>query len=96
MPQEIPLPPNKQLDNKTHTDVKFPQPFDVTIQLVGDKSTLTDIVFLLAYVRDMIVNKQSGEIRVNVGKHLDSEYFGFTVNGEPVAKIKAEKFIDIN
>ena len=96
MQQEIPLPPNVQLTNAVHTDVKFPQPFDMTMQLVGDKSTLTEIVFLIAYIRDVILSHQPAKINLDIGQHLNSAYFGFTVNGEPVADIKAQKNISIN
>ena len=88
------LPEN--INNSVHTDAHFKNHFDVTIQMFGDKSTLTEICFLISFIRDMIMNGKSGNITVEVGKHIDSDFFGFTVNGEPMAKVKAEPTISIN
>lgn len=72
------------------------QHFDADIKIFGEKSTLTQIVFLLAFVRDMIQQKKSGDIVVSVGKHMTSDVFSFTVNDQEVPQMIAEKRLEIN
>lgn len=91
---EVKLPEN--IDNSVHTDAHLKNHFDVTVQMFGDKSTLTEVCFLIAYIRDMIMNGRSGDIKVEVGKHVSSDFFGFTVNGEPMAKVIAQPTISVN
>ena len=74
----------------------YSQHFEADIQLFGDKTTLTQIVFLLAYLRHYIQTKTPGEIKVSVGKHLETEAFNFSVNGEEIQQVVPQKEIEIN
>ena len=75
---------------------QYSQHFEADIQMFGDKTTLTQIVILLAYIRSLIQAKTSGEIKVSVGKNLESEMFTFSVNGEEVPQMIASPEVEIN
>lgn len=74
----------------------YSQHFEADIQMFGDKTTLTQIVVLLSFLRWHIQNKTPGEIKVSVGKNLETEAFSFSVNGQEVPHIVAQKEIEIN
>ena len=74
----------------------YSQHFEANIDMFGDKTTLTQIVVLLSFLRWHIQNKEPGEIKVSVGKHLETETFSFSVNGQTIPQIVAEKEIEIN
>lgn len=74
----------------------YSQHFEADIQMFGDKTTLTQIVILLSYLRYHIQNKIPGDIKVSVGKHLETEAFNFSVNEQEVPQIKPETEIEIN
>lgn len=74
----------------------YSQHFEANIDMFGDKTTLTQIVVLLSFLRWHIQNKTAGEIKVSVGKHLETEAFNFSVNGQEVPQIVPEKEIEIN
>ena len=74
----------------------YSQHFEANIDMFGDKTTLTQIVLLLDYIRYYIQNKTSGEIKVSIGNTLETEAFTFTVNGQEVAQIKPRESLEIN
>ena len=73
----------------------YSQHFDAIVKMFGDKTTLTQVVLLLACIRYYIENKIPGEIKVSVGKNLDTEAFTFSVNGEEIQHIKPESKIEL-
>ena len=75
---------------------QYSQHFEADIQLFGDKTTLIQIVVLLSYLRYHIQNKIPGDIKVSVGKHVETEAFNFSVNEQEVPQIKPETEIEIN
>jgi len=86
-----------QLSNNVQTGKRnYSQHFEADIRMFGDKTTLTQIVLLLAYLRHHIQNKIPGEIKVSVGKHLETEAFTFSVNDQEVPQVIAEKELEIN
>lgn len=87
-----------QLSNSTVQSGKrnYSQHFEADIKLFGDKTTLTQIVLLLAYLRYHIQNKIPGELKVSIGKHLETEAFSFSVNDQEVPQVIAEKELEIN
>lgn len=74
----------------------YSQHFDADIHIFGERTTLTQIVVLLAYLRDMIQSKTPGDLKLSVGKHLDTDVFSFTVNGQEISHIKAARELEIN
>lgn len=68
----------------------FKQHFNATVEMFGDKSTLTQVVMLLACVRSIIKSQSSGEIKVLVGKRIGSDNFAFSVNGQEITDVKLE------
>ena len=74
----------------------YSQHFEADISMFGDKTTLTQIVLLLSFLRYHIQNKTPGDIKVSVGKHLETDTFAFTVNGQEVPQVKPTGEIEIN
>ena len=72
--------------NKTETFIK----------LVGSQSTNTEIIALLAYIRNLINSGNSGEITVSVGKILANDVLNFDVNDQEIPDLVAQKTISIN
>jgi len=79
------------IDNRPYS-----QHFEASVDMFGDKTTLTQIVLLLTYIRYHIQNKIPGDIKVSIGKRLETEAFSFSVNEQEVPQIKPEKEIEIN
>ncbi len=69
---------------------------DTDIKIIGDKTTNTQVVMLLAFLRDAIQSNKETEIKVTVGKHMKNRFFAMQVNGEEIPQIIAEKEIEIN
>lgn len=66
------------------------------IKVIGDKSTVCEVVQLLAYIRYAIKNKQQIKIEVNVGSKVNSDFFGFQVNDQEIKDYIAQSYIEIN
>lgn len=75
---------------------RYSQHFEADIHLFGEKTTLTQVIVLLAYIRDMIQKKTPGDIKISIGKNLDTDVFSFTVNDQEIAHIKAKNELEIN
>lgn len=77
----------------------FKQHFNATVEMFGDRSTLTQIVMLLAFIRTFIQQKQPAELKLSIGKHLVSnDEFTFSVNGQEIQQLKADNkaILEIN
>lgn len=86
------------IDNVVEQSSKRPysQHFDADVHMFGDKTTLMQVVLLLTYIRHRIQTKTAGEIKVSIGKHLETEAFTFSVNGHEVPQVIAAPEIEIN
>lgn len=88
------------LEEQTAKQIKqqrgFSQHFEADIKLFGEMTTITQIVVLLAYIRDMIQSKTPGDIKLSIGKNLETNVFSFTVNEQEIAHFKAKNELEIN
>lgn len=66
------------------------------IKIIGDKSTVCEVIQLLAYIRYAIQNKQQTKIEVNVGSKVNSDFFDFQVNQQEIKDYIAQNYIEIN
>lgn len=66
------------------------------IKVIGDKSTVCEVIQLLAYIRHAIKNKQQIKIEVNVGSKVNSDFFGFQVNDQEIKDYISQEYIEIN
>lgn len=66
------------------------------IKVIGDKSTVCEVIQLLAYIRHAIKNKQKIKIEVNVGSKVNSDFFGFQINGQEIKDYISQSYIEIN
>lgn len=67
-----------------------------SIKVIGDKSTVCEVIQLLAYIRHAIKNKQQIKIEVNVGSKVNSDFFGFQVNEQEIKDYISQEYIEIN
>ena len=70
--------------------------FETDIKLVGDMSTIREIIILLSYIRNIIDEGRSQDIVVSVGKNIKTEAFGMDVNGMEIPDIKSKGLAVIN
>ena len=74
----------------------FENKVETYVKLVGSQSTNTEIVALLAYIRNLINSGMSGDITVSVGKNLANDVLYFAVNDQEIPDLIAQKTISIN
>lgn len=70
--------------------------YETDIKLIGDKATLTQIVVLLSYIRYYLQSGTSGDIKVSVGKNMESSFFGLQVNDQEIPNIYPRDNVEIN
>lgn len=78
------------------SQVYDPNITDSQIKIIGDFTTICQIVKLLAYIRYAINNNEQTEFTVNIGKKLVNRKLMFDVNGSEVPDIISQKTIEIN
>lgn len=74
----------------------YSQHFEADIKIFGEMTTITQVIVLLAYIRDMVQSKTPGDIKLSVGKNLETDVFSFTVNDQEISHFKAKKELEIN
>lgn len=70
--------------------------YETEIKLVGDMSTIREIVILLSYIRNILDEGRSQDIVVSVGKNIKAEAFGMAVNNMEIPDIKSKDTATIN
>lgn len=69
---------------------------EVDIWMLGDRSTILDVVLLLQYVRHAVMTGQPTDINVRIGHNVGGKKFDFTVNEELPDDMIPKNTIDIN
>ena len=70
---------------------------EASIEVIGDRYTIAQVVTLLSYIRNAIRTGNKTEINVMVGgKKSDTTSFNFTLNGEDVDDLIPVKNFEIN
>lgn len=69
---------------------------ETNIKVIGDKTTVCQVVQLLAYIRHAIKNSERADITVKVGRNIADGHFLFDVNGLEIPDLITQKFVDIN
>lgn len=89
----------KEEENKNsllRTSPNIFNPVETDIKLIGNQETIVQIVALLSYIRNLLNTSTEGEIKVSVGKNINSNFFAMSVNNQEIADLKAKNFIEIN
>ena len=69
----------------------YKQHFNATVEMFGDRTTLTQIVILLTCLRNFIQEKRPAELHLSIGKHMTStDEFTFSVNGQEISQLKVD------
>lgn len=66
------------------------------VKLLGDRNIRIQIVTLLSYIRNSLMNKKPIDIKVSIGKNIDNGEFEFLVNDSKTDDLIAKDFIEIN
>ena len=66
------------------------------IRLIGDRTTMREIVLLLAYIRDILDEHRQADVMVHVGYNLKTDPLNFSVNNQEVPSLRAREQISIN
>lgn len=69
---------------------------ETDIKLFGNVATVTQVIELLAYIRNAIQSQNEMSIRVNINKNLRDPNFSFYVNDREILNRKAQPSIDID
>lgn len=69
---------------------------ETNIKVIGDKTTVCQIVQLLAYIRHTIKNGEKTDITVKIGRNVADGHFLFDVNGLEIPDLITQKFVEIN
>lgn len=69
---------------------------DTIVHFVGDKTTIGQIVQLLAYIRHAVKNNIETDINVSICKNVVGTELMFDVNGQQINDYKTQPHADIN
>ena len=69
---------------------------EANVKMIGDLSTLNQVIQLLAYIRHAVNENTEDEIKVTIGKNISSSQFLFSVNNMEIPDFKVQKEISIN
>lgn len=69
---------------------------EANVKMIGDLSTLNQVIQLLAYIRHAVNENTEDEIKVTIGKNISGSQFLFSVNNMEIPDFKVQKEISIN
>lgn len=69
---------------------------ETNIKMIGDQSTLCQIVLLLSYIRHAIRNNMQTDINVKIGKKIANGQLMFDVNGLEIPDMIVQDNVEIN
>lgn len=69
---------------------------EADVKLIGDRTTICQIIQFLAYVRHAIRNNMKSEIKVKVGSNIANGQLLFDVNGLEIPDIITQNLVEIN
>lgn len=70
--------------------------YPTEIKVIGDKTTICQVIQLLAYIRNSIRNNKRQDIKLIIGKNIENGKFLFDVNSQEIPDLKAQPTIEIN
>lgn len=86
---------NSQIDDEVNIGYN-PNLVETNLRMIGDKSTIAEVVRLVAYIRHAVMNNLNKTIVVNIGENVVNTKFLFDVNGLEVQDYIAQDQISIN
>lgn len=69
---------------------------ETQVRLLGDKTTIGQVVQLLAYIRHAIKYNDHIHLDVEIGKYVMNTPFAFDVNGQEIADLVPQEKTNIN
>lgn len=86
------------IDLEQSNEVKVPvsNVVETHVRFVGNMSTISSIVKLLAYIRHAVKNNLTTDLTVSIGKHIVNTELAFDVNNQEISDYKIQKTIEIN
>lgn len=86
---------NSQIDDEVNIGYN-PNLVETNLRMIGDKSTIAEVVRLVAYIRHAVMNNLNKTIVVNIGENVVNTKFLFDVNSLEVQDYIAQDQISIN
>jgi hypothetical protein len=69
---------------------------ETNIRCIGDKTTVCQIVELLAFIRNSVANNREENITVKIGHKVANAKFLFDVNQLEIPDLKTQPVVEIN
>lgn len=69
---------------------------ETDVHLIGDMTTISQVIQLLAYIRNVIKNNHQKDIVVKIGKNVINVPFAMSVNAQEIKDYIAQDSIEIN
>ena len=69
---------------------------ETDVHLIGDMTAISQVIQLLAYIRNVIKNNHQKDIVVKIGKHVVNVPFAMSVNAQEIKDYIAQDSIEIN
>ena len=69
---------------------------ETQIKILGDKTTISQVVQLLAYIRHAIKYNLNTHIDVQIGKYVMNTPFAMDVNGQEIQDLVTQSKAEIN
>lgn len=69
---------------------------ETIVKLIGDNTTICQIVLLLSYIRHAIRNNMQTDINVKIGKKIANSQLMFDVNGLEIPDMIVQDNVEIN
>ena len=69
---------------------------ETDVKIIGDKITNVQIVYLLSYIRDILQNRQTAEVKLSIGKNRTSDFFAIQVNEQDIKQVCPVEEFEIN
>ena len=85
-----------ELEEPKEVKVPTSNVVETHIRFVGNMSTISSIVKLLAYIRHAVKNNLTTDLTVSIGKHIVNTELAFDVNNQEISDYKIQKSIEIN
>lgn len=70
--------------------------YPTELKFIGERTTICQVIQLLAYIRNAIKNNRRQDIKVTIGKNIENGKFLFDVNGQEIPDLKAQPTLEIN
>ena len=70
--------------------------YETNVKMIGDKITNSQLVYLIAFIRDVLLQKDSATVKLSIGKNRKVDFFGIQVNDQEIKQVCPITEFEIN